>query len=528
MKKTVLNTLVILLFLTSSLVVTQVLEMVEADTPTSTQTWNKIYVEGAQDAAWSVIQTVDGGYALACNMWSLSTGGMDAWLIKTDAFGNVQWNVSYGGPNWDGANSLVATSDGGYAIAGSTGSFGAGSMDYWLIKTDSSGNMQWNKTYGGGGTEYGRAVIESSDGGYLVAGHAFSSVAEGRENFWLVKTDLSGNLEWSQTYGGTESELAYSIVEAPEGGYAVAGYAGSFGAKNNCWLVRTDSLGNMHWNKTFSARGSFGSHSLVLTSDYGFALTGMAYPYSFNSSDLWIAKTDASGDLEWQQTYNGKGMEHAYALVSTSDGGYAVAGFTTPASAEETDCLLVKTDASGNMQWNKTYGGPSADAAYSMVQTTDGGYALAGSWSYLTNSYLGGSVWLIKTDSEGNTADLPPSPTPKPSSAPTVSPTIAPTSTPEPTPAPSANPTATPQLNQTPTLKPTPLPTLPPSPTLAPIAESTPKPPAAVAPQQQIAQSDIEPTNGAPIGWVPMAIAAFAVSAIGFAAYGLRKLKTEF
>jgi hypothetical protein len=483
-----------------------------------------------------MIQTADGGYALACNQRSFFTGSLDAWLIKTDAAGNIQWNVTYGGAGWDGAHSIIATSDGGYAIVGSTGSFvedgffGSGNMDCWLIKTDSNGNMQWSKTYGGTESEYGQAVIETPDGGFAIAGHAFTSVEEGRENFLLVKTDLSGNLQWNKTYGGEQIDWAYSIVATPDGGYALSGVTSSFGSQNNCLLVKTDSLGNMQWTKTYPARGSMGSRALILTFDGGFALTGNVYVKNFTESDLWIAKTDASGNLEWNQTYNGKGIEHAYALVSTTDGGYAVAGFTTTANVEEADCLLIKTDASGNMQWNKTYGSQYADAAYTMVQTTDGGYALAGSWSYLTNHYLGGSVWLIKTDSEGNTANLPLNPTPTPTASPVNSPTTQPTSTPKPTPifnptlTQTPSPTATPPLNQTPNTKlstsPIPTPTL--TPTLT--SDSTPPPPAYI-PAQQVPKAGTKLPSGNPLECVLLVVAVIAVTVICVVAYNLRNLK---
>ncbi len=537
MKKATSTTLIVLSVIASFLVMMQIVDAAPLQvgfasgaptspeptpTPAVSQMWNKIYSGGAQDAAWSVIQTLDGGYALACNMWSFVTGGLDVWLIKTDARGDIQWNKTYGGSQWDGANSLVATSDGGFAIAGSTGSFGAGGMDCWLIKTDAYGTMLWNQTYGSAGSEYGRAVIETPDGGFAIAGHAFSSVAEGRENYWLVKTDALGKVQWSQTYGGAQVDWAYSIVNAPDGGYAIAGYTSSFGG-NSCLLVKTDTLGNMQWNKTYAARGAFGSRSLVATADGGYALTGIAYNPSLSDNDFWLAKIDAYGNMQWNQTYQGPEMEHAYALVAASDGGYAIAGFTTTTNVEEADFLLVKTDAFGIMQWNKTYGGPYADAAYTMIQTTDGGYALAGSWSYLVNKCLGGSVWLIKTDSEGNTTDLPIYPNPTSTPTPTTSPTTSPTSTPKPTPTPISTPGIFQTLTQTPT--PSTLPTPPPSTAPAPTATSTPTPPTPTATLQPMPKLGATPSETKRLEWVPIAITVVAVVSIGIAVCAFRKLK---
>jgi hypothetical protein len=207
--------------------------------------WSQTYGGTGDDEAYSVIQTSDGGYALAgyTDSYGAYSFQYDFWLVKTDASGNAQWNRTYGGTGNDQAYALVQTSDGGYALAGRTNSFGAGQYDFWLVKTDYAGNMQWNKTYGGTSYDYAYSVVQTSDGGYALAGHT-RSFGAGSTDFWLVKTDASGNAQWNKTYGGTEFDAAYALVETGDGGYALAGITLSYGASNSdFWLVKTDENG---------------------------------------------------------------------------------------------------------------------------------------------------------------------------------------------------------------------------------------------------------------------------------------------
>jgi len=357
--------------------------------------WNKTYGGTSHDYAWGLVQTVDGGYALAGYTYSFGAGYYDFWLVKTDSAGNMQWNKTYGGTNSDWAYALVQTSDGGYAIAGYTDSFGAGLSDFWLVKTDSAGNMQWNKTYGGIGGDCAYALVQTSDGGYALAGVTFSFGA-GDEDLWLVKADAAGNMEWNKTYGGTYSDGAWALVQTVDGGYALAGYTYFYGAGGyDFWLVKTDSAGNMQWNKTYGGTGEDKAFALVQTVDGGYALAGRTSSFGAGSVDFWLVKTDAAGNMQWNKTYGGTSHDDAWGLVQTVEGGYALAGVTYSFGAGNGDFWLVKTDAAGNAQWNKTYGGTNKDWAYAFVQTVDGGYALAG----YTYSFGAGSsdFWLVKT-----------------------------------------------------------------------------------------------------------------------------------
>jgi hypothetical protein len=332
--------------------------------------------------------TSDGGYALAGHISSFGAGSYDFWLVKTDAAGNMEWNRTYGGTGIDEAFSVVVTSDGGYALAGYTTSYGVGETDVWLVKTDASGNMEWNRTYGG--TQFDKdiaySLVATSDEGYAIAGST-ETFGAGNDDFWLIKTDAFGNVEWNRTYGGVWGEGARSLVVTSDGGYALAGETSGAEGRNG-WLVKTDAAGNMEWNRTYGGTGIDVAYSLVATSDGGYAIAGTTIFFNSSISDFWLVKTDALGNMDWSQTYGRTGIDVAYSLVATSDGGYAIAGITNSSDTGSYDCWLVKADWSGNLEWSQMCGGIVGEGAGSLVATSDGGYAIAGS----RNS----DFWLVK------------------------------------------------------------------------------------------------------------------------------------
>ena len=202
--------------------------------------WSRTYGGVNSDGFFSLVATSDGGYAVAGSTGSF---GLGIWLVKTDQYGNTEWNKTYGETGVVRFRSLVATLDGGYAIAGTTSSFGAGGYDWWLIKTDKYGNPVWNQTYGGRKSEQLPSLIVASDSGYALAGTT-TSFGAGDFDWWLVKTDKYGNMLWNQTYGGTGEDDASSLVLASDGGYVIAGSTGSFARSNEGWLVKTDDHGS--------------------------------------------------------------------------------------------------------------------------------------------------------------------------------------------------------------------------------------------------------------------------------------------
>jgi hypothetical protein len=369
--------------------------------------WSQTYGGIGDDYAHCVVQTGDGGYALAGYRDPLVIWKGDFLLVKTDMDGGEEWNKTYGGTDNDCAFSLVVTNDSGYALAGYTESFGAGDADFWLVKADSSGNLQWNKTYGGGDQDQAYSLIKTGDGGYALAGMKHFP-AFNENDFWFVKTDESGNEEWNKTYGGPyNDDSAWSVIQTDDGGYALAGLTWSFGVYGDFWLIKTDEFGNMQWNKTYGGTDYDYALSVIQTNDGGYALAGLTWSFGKGDDDFWLVKTDSGGNEEWNKTYGGTNDDYAYSVVQTTDGGYALAGHTVSYGVGGGDFWLIKTDEFGNAQWNMTYGGDDTEFMYSMIQTGDGGFALAGvTWSFgVGDGYC--DFWLVKTDESGVVPEFP-------------------------------------------------------------------------------------------------------------------------
>jgi hypothetical protein len=302
-----------------------------------------------------------------------------------------------GGSSWDLASSIIQSSDGGYVVAGGTFSFGAGG-DIYVVKLDSGGNVIWTKTIGGSVTDYASSIIQSSDGGYVVAGYTESFGAGG--DIYVVKLDSGGNVIWTKTIGGSSRDEAESIIQSSDGGYVVAGWTESFGAgAADFYVVKLDSGGNVQWTKTIGGSYDDYAWSITQSSDGGYAVAGFTYSFGAGSADFYVVKLDSSGNVEWIKTIGGSNYDQAFSIIQSSDGGYAVAGRTWSFGAGSDDIYVVKLDSGGNVIWTKTIGGSSDDEARSIIQSSDGGYVVAG---YTQSFGAGGDIYVVKLDSGGN------------------------------------------------------------------------------------------------------------------------------
>jgi hypothetical protein len=361
---------------------------------------------GGPENEWggSLIQTSDGGYAIAGSYgfvgYKEEVYAGVVYLVKLDANGNLQWTKTIGGEKTEGGLSLIQTSDGGYVIAGYTYSFGAGERDVYVVKLDANGNLQWTKTIGGPKDDWGCSLIQTSDGGYAIAGTT-SSFGAGGEDVYVVKLDANGNLQWTKTIGGEKTDGGLSLIQTSDGGYAIAGTTSSFGAGwADVYVVKLDANGNLQWTKTIGGPGYDWGHSLIQTSDGGYAIAGETNSFGAGEGDVYVVKLDAKGNLQWTKTIGGPGYDWGESLIQTSDGGYAIAGITNSFGAGRWDVYVVKLDANGNLQWTKTIGGENDDSGHSLIQTSDGGYAIAGQ----TKSFGAGEgdVYFIKLDKNGD------------------------------------------------------------------------------------------------------------------------------
>jgi PKD repeat protein len=361
--------------------------------------WDKTFGVQGDDSAYSLAHTSDGGYILAGSSrfyigerrWD-----MDARLVKTDANGNVQWQRTIGGNEFDEAHSAIQTSDGGYIIAGRTYSFyGSGIDDLWLVKTDAEGTEQWNRTIGGNYRDIASSVRQTSDGGYIIQGQT-DPYGSGFYDLWLVKTDAEGIEQWNRTFGGESSDSLYSFQQTFDGGYILAGDTRSTRTDSyDFWLVKTDNNGIELWNRTFGDDDYDRAYSVQQTSDGGFIMAGVRRSPDGNGFDCWLVKTDTEGVEMWNRTFGHDEDNKPHSILQSPDGGYIIAGKTGSLGTGSYDMWLVSTDPDGYVQWEMTFGGTGQDdVARSVLLASDGGLVVAGDKDWFTEQ--GTDFWLIK------------------------------------------------------------------------------------------------------------------------------------
>jgi hypothetical protein len=378
----------------------------QSTTPSTQAVWQKTFGGSSDDVAWSVQQTKDGGYIVAGWTISFGAGGSDIYVIKLDENGNKEWEKTFGRSGDDVAWSVQQTTDGGYIVAGWSKSFGAGGDDVYIIKLDAYGNMVWEKTFGRSGDEAASSIQQTTDGGYIVAGYT-NSFGEGGFDVYIIKLDAYGNMVWEKTFGRSGDEVASSIQQTTDGGYIVAGWTKSFGAGGmDVYVIKLDKNGNKVWEKTYGGSNDDWANSIQQTKDGGYIVAGGTFSFGAGGMDVYVIKLDENGNMKWHETFGGSYDDDAWSIQQTKDGGYIVAGWTNSFGAGSYDVYVIKLDENGNMKWHETYGGSGDDFAISIQQTKDGGYIVAG----LTNSFGAGGmdVYVIKMDSVGNTGPYPP------------------------------------------------------------------------------------------------------------------------
>jgi hypothetical protein len=346
-------------------------------------------------------RTSDGGYVVAG--YTSGPDGSSAPhyfdLLKADASGHVLWNKTYGNDGDEYGSyaygmAVAQASDGGYAIVGTRYPNDSTGYDVYLVKTDANGIELWNKTYGGGNEEDGSSIARTSDGGYIISGLTFS-YGNGSDDVYLVKVDAAGNEQWEKTFGGSQSDEGLDARQTADGGYIVAGYTNSSGSGgSDVYLVKTDASGNEQWNKTFGGAAEDLALSVLQTADGGYVAAGMTYSYGNGSDDFYLVKTNATGNKQWEKTYGGSNYEKASSVLQTADGGYILTGGNYSSLTNTRSVYLVKTAANGNEEWETNWGAAGDDKGSMVVQDPDGSYVVGGFVSADGTTYPHGLLLL--------------------------------------------------------------------------------------------------------------------------------------
>jgi hypothetical protein len=403
----------------------------------------------------SIQKTTDGGYIITAqtnssedrDVTGINHGNLDCWIVKLNALGTIVWNRLLGGTGSDKPFNIVQTTDGGYLVAcysnssanGDVTATSHGDYDYWVVKLDVNGIIVWNKLLGGAGDDHGTTVQQTSDGGYIVAGYSNSSATgnvtatnHGDFDYWIVKLDASGNIVWNKLFGGNNLEVIYSIQQTADGGYIAAGLSSSsvngnvtatnHGASDN-WIIKLDAAGNIIWNKLLG--GTLVDNATVIqeTADGGYIVAGFSESSATGDVtginhgvyDYWIVKLNPSGNITWNKLLGGISEERPTSIQQAPDGGYIVAGYSfSSANGDVTvpghgsfDYWIVKLDAVGNIIWNKLLGGNGSEQ-FPKIQVIADGYIVAGQSSSSANGDVKGvnngnyDLWIVKLDAAGN------------------------------------------------------------------------------------------------------------------------------
>jgi hypothetical protein len=398
--------------------------------------WETSLGGSAFDQPQSVQQTFDGGYIVAGISTSsngdvsVNQGAGDVWIVKLDSGGVIEWEHSYGGSGDEGAFAIEQTADAGYIVAASSTSTNGdvtgnhGGVDFWILKINQTGFIQWETSFGGSSLEIPYAIHQTFDRGYIVTGYTISndsniSVNHGFEDFWIVKLDSTGTLSWEKTFGGTNADRAFSILQTADSGYIACGYTNSVDGDvtNNhgdydYWFVKMNSNGLLQWQKTFGGSLDDKAHCLDITVDGGYIVSGYTassdsdVTFNHGFTDLWLIKLDSTATLQWEKSFGGTGVDQAYSLATNPNGNHIIAGSSYSLDGDVTgnhggyDYWILETDTGGSLLWQNSYGGSSVEEAVCIDVTAGGDYIVAGgtlsSDGDVTFNHGDSDYWLVK------------------------------------------------------------------------------------------------------------------------------------
>lgn len=341
--------------------------------------WQRTYGTTGREEAGYMIAVSSGGF-LMCGNTDPGTGtNRDAWLLRVDANGNQLWNQSYprDAPEW--LKDVVECSDGGFAATGTAPDILGINDDVLVLRTDANGNQLWNSTFGGPNPEVGWAIIEVSGGGFAVISYTDQNSA-GLEDMWLIRLDANGNHLWNHTYGGAADDAGFDLTET-SGGFALFGRTESFGAGgSDMWLVHVDASGNHLWNQTYGGTDDEWGLGFRELANGDFGLCGDTLSFGPNAgvaTNAWFLRITATGTPLWNHSYGGTAIDWVIDFNELSDG-FVLCGASRSFGAGGADGYIIRTDANGNLQWNETYGGAEDDMYFAVVALSTGGFMVYG------------------------------------------------------------------------------------------------------------------------------------------------------
>ncbi|MFC1726180.1 hypothetical protein ACFL4T_11180 [candidate division KSB1 bacterium] len=359
--------------------------------------WEKNFGGSKVEIGWSCQQAADKGFIIGGFTDSFESASRDIYVIKTDSEGNEQWSKVIGGKNNDFILSIKQTSDNGFIACGGTYSNEQGISDVYLVKLDPHGNTEWEKTYGGKKKYRGSCIIVTEENEYILCGVKTINEINGQDVL-LMKTDFGGNVIWEKTFGGKNVDWGSTVVQTTDGGFFIGGYTESFGAgKKDIFLIRTDSSGNEIWRKTFGGPGEefiHGTSGLIQASDGGYVICGVTTSFGSGKMDYYIFKIDENGDLEWEKYFGGTEDEDPLSIIEVENEHFIIAGYTKSYGAGDRDIYLVKINSEGQELWSATHGSTEFECAICIQELSKGEYVLCGETR--NNSNGDKDVYLLK------------------------------------------------------------------------------------------------------------------------------------
>jgi hypothetical protein len=312
--------------------------------------------DGSGNKAYDLVQTFDGGYFMVDEANGFGVPASDVYVVRLDANAEIMWSRTFGGIESDHAQSVLQLPDSGFVIGGYTESYGAGIRDIYLLRIDKNGELEWSKTIGGTSLESATEIKATADGGFVAVGYSFSFGAISAE-VYLLKMTSAGSIEWERTYGGPMNDYGYSVRQCTDGGYVVGGSTGSFGAGlDDMLILKTDANGILEWAKTYGGDQREVGYGIEQTADLGFIVGGYTRSFGAGEDDIYLIKTDSIGDTLWTRTFGSVDDDFCRSMKLTPEGGVVLAGHTYGFDVGGSDVFLVKTDDDGmtDCHWYNT------------------------------------------------------------------------------------------------------------------------------------------------------------------------------